>query len=1013
MAKQFGGFTPEQLGKIDPAMAGMQADEQVKYMAANPGVSSRVGNMAQQAMKRISLANGGVVKAATGNLVAADYTNIPKTVTGTPVSDTTNSDPVGGLNMGSTTGDGGSTLRSDLNDKNLKDAYGNPIGVTTQGDTQAAAATAATTAADATTAGTTATAGTAAATTAGTTAATLEEKIAQAKAQEDSAAATDTSSTVSGGFANQDVTLYSGEFTEDLVNTMLKMATGQMAEDLQYDFNGDGKVTSEDSQIAAVKASEQGNYYPEGTYDPRKGLPTFPKLDLTGLDLSSLLSPSIQDGEAQKVLSSPSAFKNPASFTLEKEGNYWHMVYTDGTKISTDHRDEAQAKAASEKFSSAVVALKETDQLKPYVDQIKQYDTNIEIYKKHTAAKSSKSLEDPNAAVVAATKKLANDTALLQAYSNQLAGMEPNDPQKAILQELINKQQVQVNQTQSSVSQAKTVAGNLQSAQRAQNVSDFENDPAGQVTKADVALTSEAQRLSGMIADGTGQADENAEQATADTVIAAEDVAAASEYDATKMTAKQAADEVSLVMERLTAATGKPGSDALADAATMTPDQLSQLGISPAQLSAAQKVVAPAALTAKDGELLTGSSVDYAKAKEEVNFTAVTGVPSSDATVKGQLTSLMADFEGGNPPAWAAGALRGATAAMAARGLSASSMAGQALVQAAMEAALPIAMQDAQTVASFEAQNLSNKQQTAMFAAEQRAKFLGMDFDQAFQARVQKASRLADVANMNFSAEQQIALENSKMAQTVDIANLDAQNAKVLADSAALSQLDLANLNNRQQANVENASTFLKFNMANLTNIQQVAMFKAQSISNSLLSDTAAVNAGYQFNASSENQVDMFFSNLQTQIKQTNQDQENAMSRFTAGEANAIAQFNASQQNNREQFNATQSLIVEQANAQWDQAIVTADNAATNQANRDEASAANAMTKTAYEGQLQKERDEMSFSFQTANNNADRATTIAVQNLANDAATTMAEAEASAGMSAAIGQVIGAVITGG
>ena len=93
-------------------------------------------------------------------------------------------------------------------------------------------------------------------------------------------------------------------------------------------------------------------------------------------------------------------------------------------------------------------------------------------------------------------------------------------------------------------------------------------------------------------------------------------------------------------------------------------------------------------------------------------MTAATGAPSSDATVKGQLTSLMSDFEGGNPPAWAAGALRGATAAMAARGLSASSMAGQALVQAAMESALPIAMQDAQTVAGFEAQNLSKQSST-------------------------------------------------------------------------------------------------------------------------------------------------------------------------------------------------------------------------------------------------------------------------------------------------------------
>ena len=47
-----------------------------------------------------------------------------------------------------------------------------------------------------------------------------------------------------------------------------------------------------------------------------------------------------------------------------------------------------------------------------------------------------------------------------------------------------------------------------------------------------------------------------------------------------------------------------------------------------------------------------------------------------------------------------------------------------------MESALPIAQQDASTVASFEAQNLSNRQQTALFAAQQRADFLKLDFTQ-------------------------------------------------------------------------------------------------------------------------------------------------------------------------------------------------------------------------------------------------------------------------------------------
>ena len=47
-----------------------------------------------------------------------------------------------------------------------------------------------------------------------------------------------------------------------------------------------------------------------------------------------------------------------------------------------------------------------------------------------------------------------------------------------------------------------------------------------------------------------------------------------------------------------------------------------------------------------------------------------------------------------------------------------------------------------------------------------------MEFDQAFQARVQNAGRIADIANMNFTAEQQVALENSRIANTMNLAEL-------------------------------------------------------------------------------------------------------------------------------------------------------------------------------------------------------------------------------------------------
>ena len=61
----------------------------------------------------------------------------------------------------------------------------------------------------------------------------------------------------------------------------------------------------------------------------------------------------------------------------------------------------------------------------------------------------------------------------------------------------------------------------------------------------------------------------------------------------------------------------------------------------------------------------------------------------------------MQQFEGGNTPAWAAGSMRAATATLAARGLGASSLAGQAIVQAAMEAASIWAIGSAASIAAW------------------------------------------------------------------------------------------------------------------------------------------------------------------------------------------------------------------------------------------------------------------------------------------------------------------------
>ena len=375
-------------------------------------------------------------------------------------------------------------------------------------------------------------------------------------------------------------------------------------------------------------------------------------------------------------------------------------------------------------------------------------------------------------------------------------------------------------------------------------------------------------------------------------------------------------------------------------------------------------------------------------------------------TVKAQLEGLMEDFEGGNTPSWAAGAMRQATATLAARGLGASSMAGQAIVQAAMEAALPIAQADAATIAQFERDNLSNRQQVTVLASQQRAEFLKVEFDQKFQAKVLNAAKISDIANLNFTADQQITLENARLAQTANIANMNAKNAKVMADASAMATMDLKNLDNKQQAAVQNAKSFLEMDMANLDNAQEASMFKAQAISAAILSDAAAENASRQFNASSENQTNQFMANLKTSVDLASAAQKNAISMANADAENTLEQFNASLQENRAQFETSNGLVIAQAAALWRQNIATLDTAAKNEANMIDAATINTFTKAVIDQIWQKERDIMDYSFKANEQKADRDVSILLGDKTAAQYETIANIKADSEEDTAKGQII-------
>ena len=596
----------------------------------------------------------------------------------------------------------------------------------------------------------------------------------------------------------------------------------------------------------------------------------------------------------------------------------------------------------------------------------------------------------------------------MDGFQNYLA----QDPMRQ--QQMSNFQNKAMQMAKGGVVKMQT-GGTTQSQSQTSGVTDFSvqqmYDPkltADQITKAEFIPYDQSQD----VAAGTGTVTGQVQTPTA--MAQTSQAQQPGQISTNLVQADTAAADVDAVVSATQAAQSDPNDPRLD--ITAAQQTQSSVGNLQAAQGNATLINNPVQRIVQSGELITGTGVDAAVAAQvtaQTQAAAATANPSAQAMVVNQLDGLMQQFQGGSPPAWAAGAMRAATAAMAGRGLGASSLAGQAVVQAAMESAMPIAMADAKTIAAFESQNLSNRQQSAMLAAEQRAKFMGQEFDQTFQAKVMNASKISDIANQNFTAEQQVQLENSRAVNTVNLANLNNRQALVMAEASALAQLDTANLNNRQQAAVQNAQNFLQLDMANLSNRQQTELFKAQQRTQALFTDQAAENATRQFNASSQNQTDQFFANLSNQVAQFNATQQNAQSQFNAGQANTINRFNAELNNQRDQFNAQNQLVIAQANVQWRRQLATADTAALNRANELNAAATLDIGKQAYDNLWTFYADTMEWAVTAAENSQDRIVDMAIAELDAKTRKEVEDERSSSANGQAVGGLIGTVLGAG
>ena len=246
------------------------------------------------------------------------------------------------------------------------------------------------------------------------------------------------------------------------------------------------------------------------------------------------------------------------------------------------------------------------------------------------------------------------------------------------------------------------------------------------------------------------------------------------------------------------------------------------------------------------------------------------------------------------------------------------------------------------------------------------------------------------------------------------------------ADANTYKQVIFQNLANNQQAAVVNAQAYLQMDMANLSNNQQASLQNLQAQQQQLLTDNAARNAALQFNATSQNQVNQFYSNLNTNIQEQNARRADALTQFNNAEANKVAalnaknstaiadanaqrtaainQFNATLENQRERFNVENQRVIDQSNVTWRRQINTANTSATNAANQTNAQNLLNLSNFALSSMWQQWRDEASWVNQSSENEMNRNHNLAVAALERTTAFDLQNSAQTAALYAMLGQ---------
>jgi len=806
-----------------------------------------------------------------------------------------------------------------------------------------------------------------------------------------------------------DTPKYEGEMNYDASMKALRIATGTDEVDLQYDMDGDGKVTSNDAQLISKQGYEDGTFYTPDQYNPKAGPPKMkegiqePVKDESIFDAEAYMDAnpdvraSYEDGgrtpyDSYIMYGKAEGKEFPINEAKLKELYPEYAEAKDEFETNKNTYREFLSEQTSTGVSGDIENIEEE-----YTNASKSVDQKkIEIKRLKKLAEANPDNEYYQDVLNTKVEELANsidrvdelrDTYLdTQRTMKDVSIERLDDPTKFINEERGTKAiavKTQVSDDQDigagtgqidSVAQGVTTDGKAFDAEEGDVTEDVSytgkeiTDTAEEKLKGLEAETQdtlskevEAQtgtiREEGIADDTLGVSEDRIERAKKETdlVVTKEQIA---DVKGKNLKAIEANISISDNLKKIVAQTTSVNAlTELPEPAVISEDQMAQ-----------SKAIVDAGLSTETKEIVAAKMSAFTVSDGTLAL-AMEGEVNALSTVQGQLSDLMKSFDNGTP-AWAAGAIRAANAAMLTRGMGSSSMASAAIVQAAMESAVPIATQDAQTYAAMGMANLANRQKVSLAnaAAQQglslqnlsneqamniqnsvqafdlqktnlsnrqsvelanatiRATLQGKSLDNTQQSNVITAARYAEVSNLNLSSRQQAVLQDNVGELQINLANASAKQQSYITSANLAAALQGQVLTNDQQVAINTAARYSDAANLNFTSEQQVILHNSSLMQSIGLAELNSKQAATLQNAANFASMDMAeLTNQQQaqvlnaqnflQLDLANLSNEQQVSVFKAQAVQQTLLSDQASVNASKQFNATSELQVDQFNA--------------------------------------------------------------------------------------------------